>query len=239
MICNRLTQSFIKQFNHKNIKHFNQNNLALDHYFQTIKSTYTDTIKCNLFKTLSFFFIKFHHNAESDKIRSLKMQYIIIQYLIRLHKTTLFKTAIARSPEIHDLLRCERSMISWPLTLCRPPRTPVSLCEARRRFCWLHCPAHYSPSQNPSGSLLLFLCLFKRKINSDKSVCWQSKVCITEPQLDFRISIIDNYLKIWYPIPVGNPNIYFFVYFYPSISNSSIIRSFLSLINFKIRFDCC
>lgn len=23
----------------------------------------------------------------------------------------------------------------------------------------------------------------------------QSKVCITEPQLDFRISIIDNYLK--------------------------------------------
>lgn len=173
LICNRLTQSFIKQFNHKNIKNFNQNNLALDHYFQTIKSTYTDTIKCNLFKTLSFFFIKFHHNAESDKIRSLKMQYIIIQYLIRLHKTTLFKTAIARSPEIHDLLRCERSMISWPLALCRPPRTPVSLCEARRRFCWLHCPAHYSPSQNPSGSLLLFLCLFKRKINSDKSVCWQ------------------------------------------------------------------
>lgn len=101
------------------------------------------------------------------------MQYIIIQYLIRLHKTTLFKTAIARSPEIHDLLRCERSMISWPLALCRPPRTPVSLCEARRRFCWLHCPAHYSPSQNPSGSLLPFLCLFKRKINSNKSVCWQ------------------------------------------------------------------
>lgn len=57
LICNRLTQSFIKQFNLKNIKHFNQNNLALDHYFQTIKSTYTDTIKCNLFKTLSFFFL--------------------------------------------------------------------------------------------------------------------------------------------------------------------------------------
>lgn len=59
LICNRLTQSFIKQFNHKNIKHFNQNNLALDHYFQTIKSTYTDTIKCNLFKTLSFFLSNF------------------------------------------------------------------------------------------------------------------------------------------------------------------------------------